>query len=214
MTDAVSGWASAVATFLAVLVALFGPAWDRRRRLPVLYLDAEPSGDLGPDAKVVFVPEPAGDSRVWLRLAVGNRGRSTAEGVRVVLFRVEASQPYPHHPPMRELKWADVPYDTVTLAPGDVRLVDLVHVATAEDADGTSRRGLVPGVMRYDADDEAHPGHRLWWDLDGGVYTFHLRLSARDVPSTRYVARCEIESATGAPADLARQLAATTVRPG
>ena len=214
MSESVAEWASAVATLLAVLVALFGPAWERRRRRPSLYLEADCGDEFGADAKVVFVPEPAGDSRVWLRLAVGNKGRSTAEGVRVVLVRVEATHPYPHQPPTRELKWADVPYDTVTLAPGDVRLVDLVHVATAEDADGTSRRGLVPGVMRYDADDEAHPGHRLWWDLDGGVYTFHLRLSARDVPSTRYVARCEIESATGAPADLARQLAATTVHPG
>jgi hypothetical protein len=211
VSESVAEWASAVATLLAVLVALFGPAWERRRRSPSLYLEADPADELGPDAKVVFVPEPAGDSRVWLRLAVGNDGRSTAEGVRVVLVRVEASHPYPHQPPMRELKWADVPYDTVTLAPGDLRLVDLVHVATAEDADGTPRRGLVPGVMGYDADDEAHPGHRLWWDLAGGVYTFHLRLSARDVPAVRYVARCEIDSAVVHLRDLARQLAATTV---
>ena len=214
MSESVAEWASAVVTLLAVLVALFGPAWERRRRSPSLYLEADPGDELGPDAKVVFLPEPARDSRVWLRLAVGNSGRSTAEDVRVVLVRVEASPPDPHQLPMRELKWADVPYDTVTLAPGDLRLVDLLHVATAEDADGRHRCGLVPGVMAYDADDEPHPGHRLWWDVAGGTYTFHLRLSARDVPAVRYVAHCEIDPSALHPRDLARQLAATTVSRG
>jgi hypothetical protein len=211
MTESVAAWASAVATFLAVLVALFGPAWERGRRRAVLYLDADPSDDLGPHAKVVFVPEPAGDSRVWVRLAVGNSGRSTAEGVRVVLVRVEASQSYPHQPPMRELKWADVPFDTVTLAPGELRLVDLVHLQITGDAAGAPRRGLVPGVMGYDQSDDAHPGHRLWWDLAGGVYTFHLSLSAKDVPAVRYVARCELDMADADIGDLAQQLARTTV---
>jgi hypothetical protein len=68
--------------------------------------------------------------------------------------------------------------------------------------------------MGYDADDEAHPGHRLWWDLAGGVYRFHLRLSARDVPAVRYVAQCVIDAAALHPRDLAQQLAATTVTRG
>ena len=210
MSETVAAWASAVATLFAVLVALFGPAWERRRRSPLLYLEADPSDELGPDAKVVFIPAPAGDSKVWLRLAVGNRGRSTAEGVRVVLVRVDPPQPAPHQPPARELKWADVPFDTVTLAPGDLRLVDLLHVA-AEDAGGTRRCGLVPGVMTYGAGDEAHPGHRLWLELVPGTYTFHLRLSATDVPAARFVVRCEVDAGTTDLAELAQQVARTTV---
>ena len=89
--------------------------------------------------------------------------------------------------------------------------MDLLHLAAADDAHGGQRQGLVPGVMAYEPGDDAHPGHRLWWDLMSGTYTFHLRLSARDVPSKRYVARCAIE-ATPDLGSLARQLAAVTVQ--
>jgi hypothetical protein len=209
--ETTAAWAGAVATLLAVLVALFGPAWERGRRSPLLHLVADPPAHLGAAAKVVHVPAPAGDSKVWLRLAVVNAGRSTAEGVRVTLARVEAPQPLTHPPPLRELKWADVPFDSVTLAPGEVRLVDLLHVAMP-DGDVTEP-GLVPGVMRYEPGDDARPGHRLWLTAVGGGYAFHLTVSARDVPAGHYVARVDLRPESAGTGEVARQLGLTTVDP-
>jgi hypothetical protein len=209
MGESTAAWAGAVATLLAVLVALFGPAWERGRRSPVLHLLADPPPHLGDTTKVVHVPSPGGDSTVWLRLAVVNAGRSTAEGVRVTLARVEAPEALPHPPPLRELKWADVPFDTVTLAPGEVRLVDLLHVALA-DGD-VAEPGLVPGVMSYQPEDDARPGHRLWLTAVDGGYALHLTLSARDVPATRHVARLDLRLDGAAPGEVVRQLGLTTV---
>jgi len=194
-----AAWASAGATFLAVVVALFGPAWDRRRRSPRLRLTAEAPERLGPNSTVVFVPAPAGDGRIWLRLMVSNEGMSTAEAVRVLLLSVRTPAPLEHQPPLRELKWGDIPSETMTLAPGEIRPVDLIRLETTSP-------GMVAGFMCHSPSDEAHPGHRLWWPLLSGGYQFELSVSAKDVPARRYVATCDLHVEGSTAQQLASQL--------
>jgi hypothetical protein len=191
MSEAAAAWAGALATLLAVLVALFGTAWERRRSRPVLDLGTGPA-DLRADAMVIHIPDASGDERVWLRLTVMNRGRSTAEAVRLVLLGMAHSGGGSHHPPMRELKWADVPFETVTLAPHEFRLVDLLHVASPA---GGAQQGVVPGVVQFEGDPEVAPGHRLWWPASTGRYTFRVALSARDVPARRFEVELDLDVA-------------------
>jgi len=135
---------SAAATVVAVVAALFGPAVERRLRRPRLVLLAEPPAELGVAAKVVADARADGAVCYWLRLAVSNVGRTTADEVRLLLYRVDVEPPLAVQPPAREAKWADVPQDTLTLPPGITRLVDVLHVVRTRDRRG-GRRHLPRG---------------------------------------------------------------------
>jgi hypothetical protein len=182
MTD-VPAWVGAGATTLAVVVALFGPGFERWRRRPKLVL-SDPPPELGMEAKVVGGPTDGGVVH-WLRLAVSNCGSSTADEVRAILLRVDAPERLRKQFPSRELKWADVKADRETLPPGVTRLIDVVHVKFV--ADGAEiRRGLVGGLQPVSTADGGQPGSLLWRDLEPGPYVVHIGVSARDVAARNY----------------------------
>jgi hypothetical protein len=84
-------WMGALATLLAVLVALivaFWPTWRDRRRRPVLLISV---GEIEPFERPVF--ESGELAEVRLRVSVTNEGRSTARRVRV---RIEGWWSYMH----------------------------------------------------------------------------------------------------------------------
>jgi hypothetical protein len=177
-------WVGAGATTLAVVVALFGPSFERWRRRPKLML-SDPPAELGTEAKVVGGPTD-GDSVVhWLRVAVTNCGRSTADDVRAILLRIDAPERLRKQPPSRELKWADVQADRGTLPPRVARLVDVVHVKFVPQG-GVVRCGLVSGVMPVSRADHGEPDSLLWRDLVPGPYVVHVSVSARDVAALHY----------------------------
>ncbi|MFD2093311.1 hypothetical protein [Blastococcus deserti] len=182
--DDAAAWASAGATTLAVVVALFGPGFERWRRRPKLVL-SDPPPELGTAAKVVGGPTDGDGVVHWLRVAVSNDGRSTAEDVRVILLRIDAPEPLRKQPPSRELKWADVRTDRGSLPPRVARLVDVVHVKFVPDG-GQLRRGLVAGVQPVSSADSGQPGSLLWRDLTAGTYVVHVSVSARDVAARHY----------------------------
>lgn len=183
MSDA-AAWAGTGATTLAVVVALFGPGFERWRRRPRLRL-GDPPPELGTAAKVVGGATDGDGVVHWLRLAVTNCGRSTAEDVRAILLRIDAPHPWRKQPPSRELKWADVRADRGSLPPRVTRLIDLVHVKAVPDG-ATVRRGIVAGVQPVSSADHGQPGSLLWRDLVPGRYVAHVSLSARDVAAVHY----------------------------
>jgi hypothetical protein len=186
VVDAAAEWSGSAATFLAVLVALFGPGWERHRRRPRLVVTSEPPEELGTNAKVVSARTEDGSTIHWLRMAVTNEGRSTAEDVRLISLRIEAPGARGRQAPSRELKWADVATDTCSLPPRVSRLVDVVHLTETQDESHVRRRGLVSGVMPLSGADRGRPDSVLWQDLDTGRYAIHVSLSARDVPAAHY----------------------------
>jgi hypothetical protein len=215
MADTAAAWFSATGTLLAVLVALFGPSWERFRRRPRLQLAADPPDELGTAAKVVGGRTETGVVTYWLRMAVSNAGRSTAEDVRVILLRIDAPQPLAKQPPSRELKWADVATDRGTLPPRVSRLVDIVHLTEATDSSGHERLGLVSGVMPLSAADKGQPDSLLWRNLDTGRYTVHVSVSARDVAAAHYALAFDVDTAAsfdGVPTLLEKATAARVTR--
>jgi hypothetical protein len=176
MGDTLAAWVGAGTTFLAVLVALFGPRWERRRLRPILVLLADPPAGMDPGSGVVSWPTVEGWPCCWMRVAVGNVGRTTADDVRLIWLRIETPQPLEKQPPARELKWADIPVDKATLPPNVTRLVDLLHVIIVPPSAGAPRRGFIPGVMAFkETDEETRPDSFLWRDLGPGRHTVHLR---------------------------------------
>src|SRR4051812_32997369 len=99
MADAIAAWFGATATFVAVLVALFGPSWERHRRRPRLLLGSNASPELGAAAKVVGGRTDDGSVIYRLRLAVSNAGRTTVNDVRVIMLRIDAPQTLVKQPP-------------------------------------------------------------------------------------------------------------------
>jgi hypothetical protein len=97
-------WAGAVATLLAVIVALFlglWPAWEQRRRRPILDVEV---GEIEPFERPVF--DQLNVTEYRLRLAVTNTGRTTATGVQAIIERwwSWAASPKP---------WTENPIDPV-----------------------------------------------------------------------------------------------------
>jgi hypothetical protein len=187
MGGAAAAWAGAIATSLAVVVALFGPGFERWRRRPKLTLSAYPPAELGTAAKVVGGDTEDGAVTYWLRLPILNSGRSTAEDVRAFFLRIEGPTQINKQPPSRELKWADVIFDRGTLPPRVSRLIDIVHVTTAPDSAGRTRRGVVAGVMPLSSADRGYPDSLLWRDMASGRYQVHVSVSAKDIAAVRYI---------------------------
>src|SRR4051812_2042554 len=92
MADGIAAWFGATATFLAVLVALFGATWERHRRQPRLLMRSNAPAELGAAAKVVGGRADDGSVTYWLRMAVSNVGRTTADDVRAIMLRIDAPE--------------------------------------------------------------------------------------------------------------------------
>jgi hypothetical protein len=181
---------SVVATVCAVLVALFGaPVWQWWRR-PILKIGA----DDGAGRRLVCQDKGDGmiDFRCWLRLPVTNVGRSTAEDVMVLLTRVNTPQRIHQQPPARELKWADVPADRLSLPPAVSRLVDVMNFARIS-GNGEYREGLLAGLMPLGNWDHVSPNSPLWMDASPGTYVFHVCLAARDVRARSAVITVDLQ---------------------
>jgi len=78
-------WAGAVATFSAVLVALFKDQFFHHRRRPILTASILPKP---PDCVITPTHRQATMSAYWLRLWVQNAGKQRAEQVQVFVSRV------------------------------------------------------------------------------------------------------------------------------
>jgi hypothetical protein len=135
-------WFGAVATFLAVIVALFKDSIREWRRKPKLIVTCENS----PPCTVrtpLFVKDSrtgtllwSGDS-YWVRVKVENKGRTRAEKVQVSLSNLyyrpnvdgEFSEDAGHHFPLN-LKWAHIGVPILDgISPDMVALCDVIALS-------------------------------------------------------------------------------------
>jgi hypothetical protein len=197
-----------VVAVLAVVVALLGPSLVQWYRRPKLILHSDVDDDRDGTTKVpqdYFRDGPA----CWLRMAVTNTGRTTAEDARVILYQMS---PAGRQPPIRELKWADVPLDQLAIPPRITRLIDVVRVTLERNRSGDELLGLVPGLMVVDDSvDSGIPETRLWLPVEAADYTMSVSVSAKDVQARRFVISFRLSRTTVD--DNARLLRSAAVRP-
>lgn len=177
---------AAVGTVAAVAAALILPffvPWIRRPKL-----STPQEGTVG---NVVIDPRDALSSgadafKCWLRIYVRNRGKDTAEDCVVLLTRFHSPEDGLRAPPLRELKWADIATDKVSIQPKVERLVDVVHFVSTT-CGGEPVRGLKTGALALSKpDQESGPASPLWVDAVPGVYRLEIDIAARNARAQRY----------------------------
>ncbi|MEU3823397.1 hypothetical protein AB0E74_27855 [Streptomyces sp. NPDC030392] len=194
-TDAstVADVTTAVVTFLAVLVALFGRDIEKWRKGPILKIvpTVNGFGDVVSDPRITEKPN-APEFISWLRAKVVNDGRETAEDAVVLLTGIEAPQGILRRPPMRELRWADVPTDKINIQPEVARSVDIAHVVRkaalpGQVTQGNYIAGVKSGLIEHSDDDrQTGPQCPLWMDAHAGRYIYHLTVAASNANAKKY----------------------------
>lgn len=180
----------AVATLLSVIVALvvalFKPAWDRRLHRPALAFEFrtdEPHSHL-----TFFVGERVDANRVrhrirvpvyYFRIFVENNGPARAEDVELVVFAVyqHAQRGWSRLPsfPLMSLRWANLGKSVLDgLSPRMMKHCDFFHVKATSNA------------AELFVETEAYPTNQTNV-LGPGRYLFGLRLAAANfAPSERW----------------------------
>lgn len=186
LTQTIALSVSAVATVLAVLVALFQPSIRERRRRP--RLEVQPFDPESGDATVID-SDPA-DASAWARLRISNApGRDAARSVEVVLELIEATDPdgarrllfgLQHDLSVlsgNALRWSDRP-PTIKLdiPSGATRRFDLVHVSNTVPSATLPDGSLAVPLRLYFQETPAHEQHLLA-DLE---YRVRISVSARN----------------------------------
>jgi len=136
---AVGTAAAAVATFFAVLVALFGREWWDRRHRPILEISYESREPYCRDTQIIIETHGAKSTvgAYWVRVKVMNEGRATAKGCKgkmIAVYNDDGNLRQDRDPML--LRWAGMPPDQalhpLDLARGESQFLDVVF-ARADD---------------------------------------------------------------------------------
>ncbi|MGD0115011.1 MAG: hypothetical protein ABSC13_03270 [Dehalococcoidia bacterium] len=162
---AIGAIAAAVATFLAVLVALFGrELWDRRRR-PILQIDYDPCEPFC-RYTIMAIGNSTASSLVnshWIRVGVTNKGRGTAracKGKMLAVYGPDGSARDDRDPML--LRWSSMPstkeFEPLDLARDERQPLDVVYT---QGQPGGAFVAAEPTPAGFSKTLEAGPTHRV-----------------------------------------------------
>lgn len=175
--QAVASVGEAVGTISAVVVALFLQLFRVRRRAPDLSLLFSPAQEAGDR---VLVAE--GNLALYVRLRVSNAPKKDmARNVEILLLHVgyPPGSVLPGVMPSRNLAWADVPDQRLSIPSNVYRRVDFLNLWTSAASPGTPQ--LTPSLAQHN--DTWPPADRQLLTAPG-LYDITLAITAENCDAT------------------------------